>query len=237
MICVIPARSGSKRIRDKNLLLIEDMPVLAHTIQKAKALDLFSAIYVSTDDNDYAEIARRAGAQTLLRPQLLSDDYASTVEVLSDVVTKLKIEDSELVCCLYPVTPLLNPSRILEATKIFLQERYVYVFPAIRMNQQHQRSFSINSSGAVSIPNDSKIHERTQDLPVLFTDAGQFYLGKAESWRSQRPILSSHSGAISMELWEVIDVDTPEDWEVALSLYHSRRPINGKFRAESQKND
>ena len=237
MICIIPARSGSKRIKDKNLLVIEGMPVLVHTIRKAKALDLFRKIYVSTDDENYAELARSAGAQPVLRPQSLSHDFASTGEVLSDVVTKLNIENSELVCCLYPVTPLLNPKRIFEAIEFFLSKNHKYVFPAIPMNQQHQRSFTIKSSGAVSVLSEENIDKRTQDLPVLFTDAGQFYLGYAETWRSQQPILSSHSGAISMKLWEVIDVDTPEDWEVVLSLYHSRDSIERELLTESKVDD
>jgi N-acylneuraminate cytidylyltransferase len=118
-----------------------------------------------------------------------------------------------------------------------LNKNHKYVFPAIPINQQHQRSFTIKSLGAISILSEDNIDQRTQDLPVLFTDAGQFYLGYAETWRAQQPILSSHSGAISMKLWEVIDVDTPEDWEVVLSLYHSRSGIKGKLLTESKAND
>jgi N-acylneuraminate cytidylyltransferase len=183
---------------------------------------LFSQIFVTTEDEAISRISEEFGAQIIVRPPKLADDFSSTLDVMVQATEALELEESDLVCCLYPVTPLLNFSRIEQATQIIRKSDPSYVFPALPLNNQIQRAFNCEPDGQITSFDPEKSIARTQDLGIKYVDAGQFYLGKAKNWRNRIPIISTESRAILMNPWEVLDVDTPEDWEVMESLYHLR---------------
>jgi pseudaminic acid cytidylyltransferase len=234
MICVIPARGGSKRIPEKNLKVFEGHPIIGYTIQKAFESELFTEIYVSTDSQSIGTISKQFGAQVIERPANLADDFTPTLDVISHAVGTLELELTSLVCCLYPVTPLLNFSRIFQAVRVIKDEDASYVFPALPLNSQAQRSFECDPGGRISNFENHTLTMRTQDFKKRFTDAGQFYLGKAESWLRQRPIISETSSALMLSPWEVLDVDSTEDWEIMESVYHFRKAKDAKFLKEAK---
>ena len=89
-ICIIPARSGSKRIKNKNIIKINGIPLIGLTIKIAKKSKLFKRIVVSTDSIKVAEIARKYGAEVpFLRSAKLSDDFTPTYKVLIDCIKKI----------------------------------------------------------------------------------------------------------------------------------------------------
>ena len=91
-ICIIPARQGSKRIKNKNIKLFAGKPLISHVIKTAKKSKLFSRIVVSTDSTRIANIAKNNGAEVpFLRNKKLSNDYAGTAEVMIDSVKKINI--------------------------------------------------------------------------------------------------------------------------------------------------
>lgn len=90
-LAIIPARSGSKRLKDKNIKLLNGKPLLAYTIESARESGLFDEIMVSTDSEKYAEIARQWGANVpFLRSYELSNDTASSWDVVKDVIIRYK---------------------------------------------------------------------------------------------------------------------------------------------------
>ena len=89
-IAIIPARGGSKRIPNKNIRLFNGIPILARTIKNALDTKIFSDVFVSTDSNSIASIAIEAGAQILgLRPEELSNDFASTISVIKYEINRI----------------------------------------------------------------------------------------------------------------------------------------------------
>jgi N-acylneuraminate cytidylyltransferase len=89
-IAIIPARGGSKRIPRKNIKLFHGLPVIAYAIKAAKESKVFDEVFVSTDDEEIAEVAASFGATIpWLRSKELSDDYATTVRVMKDAVNML----------------------------------------------------------------------------------------------------------------------------------------------------
>jgi len=224
-IAIIPARGGSKRIPHKNIKLMGGVPVIAHAIKIALESELFSQIYVSTDSEEIANIAKDYGA---LVPQLreanLSDDYATTISVISDSVSKLDSElaDLENICCIYPVTPLLKPVRIVEAYEILMSRDVDYVFSVKSHESSLLRSFRLDSSNQPVMISSSDEFTRSQDLQNLYQDAGQFYWGTKTAWKSLRPIFSGKSSVIVLDKWEAIDVDTLDDWNIVEGLLSFR---------------
>ena len=204
---------------------MDGVPVIAYAIKTALETELFSQIYVSTDSAEIANIAKDYGANVpRLREAYLSDDYATTISVISDEVSKLDVEFSDLenICCIYPVTPLLKPARIIEAYQILMLKDVDYVFSVKNHESSLERSFKIDSSNRPALISVTDEFSRSQDLEDLYHDAGQFYWGTKSAWKSQTPIFSGKSDVIVLDKWEAIDVDTLDDWNIVEGLLSLR---------------
>ena len=224
-IAVIPARAGSKRIPDKNIFPIMGKPAIAYAIQTALDSGLFSEVFVSTDSPNIAKVAESFGAKVGgLRESKLSGDYTTTIEVVSDFLGKsLELRNHpELVCCIYPVTPLLTIKRLQEGFNLALQHPSEFVFAAIPANSHPERNFRINNDLQAILEDVGKADVRTQDLGQTFQDAGQFYWGTTESWIRGKSILGSNCRAIKLKKYEVVDVDDMEDMNLLEVLIRSR---------------
>jgi pseudaminic acid cytidylyltransferase len=93
-VAIIPARGGSKRIPRKNIKLFHGKPVIGYAIELAISSELFDEVYVSTDDIEIREISLSYGARVpWLRDETLSNDHTSTIDVMSDAVTKIMLEN------------------------------------------------------------------------------------------------------------------------------------------------
>ena len=112
-ICVIPARGGSKRIPHKNIRNFCGKPMLSWAIGHALQSELFDKVIVSTDDENIADVARAAGAETpFLRPAVLADDLTPTVPVIAHAVEASQEIGLciEYPFCINPCVPFLQPS-------------------------------------------------------------------------------------------------------------------------------
>lgn len=220
-IAVIPARGGSKRIPRKNIRLFAGRPMIAWAIDTARSSRLFDHIFVSTDDEEIAEIARTAGAEVpFLRPASLSDDYATTADVIGHAV---RWADGagigfEWAICLYPATPLLAVEDLV-AARDKAAEGWDFVFAALRFPCPIERSFLLASNGAILVTSPEHLLTRTQDLPIRFHDAGQFYWGKRDAWLSGASIFGQRTAFIELAPWRAQDIDNLTDWQMAERLF------------------
>lgn len=224
-IAIIPARGGSKRIPRKNIKHFAGEYVIARAIKCAEESDLFTRIIVSTDDQEIATISRDHGAEVpFIRDPHLSDDYTITVDVIADALINLEKLGTlpELVCCLYPVTPLLQPFRLKEARDLLIARDWDFVFGALEFESPIERAFRKGVTGRVEFGNDSFVNTRTQDLESSYHDSGQFYFGRKKDWILKSPILMGNSTFIQLSKYEVIDIDTEEDWALAEYIYKAR---------------
>lgn len=110
-VAIIPARAGSTRIPGKNSRIFHGRPIIEYTIDAAKRTGLFDEIVVSTDGFEIAQIADLAGAVPVCRPWGMCENQVGTQGVVADTIAAHKIE-AELICCLYPTSPLMLPSDI-----------------------------------------------------------------------------------------------------------------------------
>jgi N-acylneuraminate cytidylyltransferase len=222
-IAVIPARGGSKRIPRKNIKEFNGKPAISYAIKAALESQVFSEVIVSTDDEEIAEYSRSQGAKIpWLRSEQLSNDFATTLQVMQDAVLNLESDNLDNVCCIYPVTPLLRPKYISEGLRVLNNGNWTYVFSAIKNDSNPQRFFTLNSSNSVSMLFPEFELTRTQDLQQTFYDAGQFYWGKKSAWLDKRPIFDSLSTIIEMSKEDAIDIDTFSHWKLAEDLYSAR---------------
>ena len=219
MICIIPARGGSKRIPGKNIKDFLGKPLIAYSIKAALNSKVFSEVIVSTDDEAIANVAREFGASVpFFRDANLSDDYATSTDVIKDVIRRVNSSFSD-VCCLYATAPLVTAEILKEAAGEFKKDECKFLFSATAFDFPIQRAIKLDESARVSMFYPQFEKTRSQDLEPAFHDAGAFYFGKKEAWLECSAIFAPHSKAYLLPRNLVCDIDTIEDFEFAKKLY------------------
>lgn len=215
-ICIIPARSGSKRIPGKNIKGIQGKSLISYTIENAIKSNVFQKIVVSTDSEEIAQISRNSGAEVpFIRDAILSDDSTPTKPVIGDAIRRLGVQKKNflLVACIYPFAVQLSPKRIRESISRYLEINQPQKFLASVKPYTHpiERSFKIEKSGFLKANMPKQLQVRTQDLKQSYFDAGQIYVGTVSAWLSNLEILESAVPLI-LGKYETIDVDDVEDF-------------------------
>ena len=219
MICIIPARGGSKRIPGKNIKDFLDKPLIAYSIEAALNSKVFSDVIVSTDDEAIANVAREFGASVpFFRETSLSDDYATSTDVIKDAIRRANSSFSD-VCCLYATAPLITAEILKEAASEFKKDECKFLFSATAFDFPIQRAIKLDENARVSMFYPQFERTRSQDLEPAFHDAGAFYFGKKEAWLECSAIFAPHSKAYLLPRNLVCDIDTLEDFEFAKKLY------------------
>ncbi|MFA5908698.1 MAG: pseudaminic acid cytidylyltransferase [Vicinamibacterales bacterium] len=221
-LAVIPARGGSKRIPRKNIRTFCGKPMLAWSIEAARASGLFDHILVSTDAAEIGQVAADWGAEVpFVRPAELSGDFAGTTEVIAHA-TQWALDQGwpvTAVCCLYPAAPLVQVEDLTSGADLLDSGTWAYAFVATEYPAPIFRSFKALPGGGVEMFFPEHFATRSQDLPVALHDAGQFYWGTVAAWLEHRPIFDRHSVPILVPRWRVQDIDTLDDWRRAELLF------------------
>ena len=228
-IAVIPARGGSKRIPRKNIKDFCGKPMIAWSIEAAKATGLFDHIIVSTDDAQVAEIAREWGAEVpFIRPFELSDDYAGTTEVVAHA-TRWSIDQGwsvSAICCIYATAPFVQVDDLRRGLKLLESGNWAYAFSATDFASPIFRAFKQVAEGGVEMFFPEHFATRTQDLPIALHDAGQFYWGRPSAWTEGTRIFDRHSISVVIPRWRVQDIDNQDDWIRAELIYNQLKDSN-----------
>ena len=214
-IAIIPARSGSKRIKNKNIKKFINEPIISKTIKIIKKFKTFDKIYVSTNSNKIKKIVEKSGAIVpFLRDKNLSGDNVITHDVIVDLIKKINSKNVLTVTCLYPTSVFIKKKYILKARNLLKKNPKKYIFSATKYEHPIQRAFSINKHKAKLFKNYA-LKTRTQDFINYFHDAAQFYVATKKTWLSSMLNFGKNGLAITIENNVVQDIDHPGDWELA----------------------
>ena len=220
-LCIIPARGGSKRIPRKNIKPFMRKPIIAYSIEAALNSDVFDEVMVSTDDEEIAGVARQYGASVpFLRSADTSNDYATTVDVLLEVVNKYKEQGQnfDTICCLYSTAPFVTADRLKEASSK-ISETIDACFTIVQYSYPIQRSLRINENEYVEMKFPEHLKSRTQDLEKVYHDAGQFYFVKTDALIQEKTVWCKRTAPLILSELEVQDLDTLTDWQLAEMKY------------------
>ena len=220
-LCIIPARGGSKRIPRKNIKPFMEKPIMAFSIEAALKSGLFDEVMVSTDDDEFAEVARLYGASVpFLRSDATANDYATTVDVLLEVIEMFKQRRMtfDTICCLYSTAPFVTSDRLKEAYSK-LSDIVDACFTMVEYSYPIQRSLRINEVGLVEMKYPEHLKSRTQDLEKVYHDAGQFYFVKTKTLIEEKTVWCKHTAPLVLSELEVQDLDTLTDWQLAEMKY------------------
>ena len=221
-ICIIPARGGSKRIPKKNIKFFRGAPMIEWSINAAIKSKCFDRIIVSTDDDEIAKISIKAGADVpFMRPHELSNDFASTREVIEHAIRWLSQESIKIkfVCCLYATAPFVLYEDIIKGfQKIRNIKDNNFLFTCTSFEYPIQRALKISKNGFSKMILPQNYPKRSQDLEETYHDAGQFYIGSKNAWLYNDNLFENGSPLL-LPRWRVQDIDTVEDWIRAENMH------------------
>ena len=220
-IAIIPARSGSKRIKNKNIKLFNNKPIISYVIKTCIESGIFSKIFVSTDSKKIANISKKYGAEILLREnKKLSNDFTPVTQVIKYDIKKIKkiTAEQNYYCCILPTSPLLKPIDLKKSFKTFKTKKNSILFSVNKFSYPIQRSFYLKKDGHIEMYNKRNFFKRSQDLKSSFHDAGQFYWGKEKHWNKNN-FFSNNCFPYLLNKFYVQDIDDYDDWKYCEFLF------------------
>ncbi|MGE6571693.1 pseudaminic acid cytidylyltransferase [Psychrobacter namhaensis] len=218
-IAIIPARGGSKRLPGKNVKELAGKPMIAWTIEAALESSVFDHVFVSTDCEEIAAVAKEFGAKVpFLRPEKLATDESTTNDVVTHLVEWFEEKYSQevsTVAILQPTSPLRKAEQIKEAVSVMKAKSATAVVSVCELEYPIQfcNQLGLNDSmdGFIN-PNDIK---RTQDLKPYYRLNGAIYIFNREYVGKLDKLYSSGTHAYVMDQKSSIDIDTIDDFDLA----------------------
>lgn len=215
-LAIIPARSGSKGLKDKNIKLLNGKPLLAYTIEAARESGLFDEIMVSTDSQEYANIAKQWGANIpFLRSNELSNDIASSWDVVKEVIERYTNLGTEFdtVALLQPTSPLRTSNDIIEGYNVMKVKEANFVVGVCEMD--HSPLWANTLLDDLSMENFIRpevVKMPRQSIPTYYRINGALYIVKVDYLMKVRNIYSQKSFAIIMDKLSSVDIDEELDF-------------------------
>ncbi len=216
ILALIPARGGSKSLPRKNVLPLEGIPLIAHTILAAQAASLVTRVAVSTEDAEIAAIAKRFGASVIDRPVDLAGDQASSESALLHALEHLETVEGyqpDILCFLQCTSPLTAPEDIDNVLHAMIDAE---ADSALAVTHFHYFVWRQDAEGdAVGVNHDKAVRLRRQDRDREFLETGSVYAMVADGFRAARHRFFGRTVFHEMPASRVLEIDDPEDFALA----------------------
>ncbi|WP_396146732.1 cytidylyltransferase domain-containing protein [Flavobacterium sp.] len=217
-IAIIPARGGSKRLPNKNILNLDEIPLLVHSIKYAQVNNaIIDAVYVSTNDEKIKEISLHYGAQVIDRPDTISGDLEPTITTIQHALSVLG-STIENVILLQPTNPLRPENLLKECFEKFENTNCDSLFT---VSSNHHKLGKIVEEKF--IPFNYEIGQRSQDLDPLYFENGLLYITKASCILNGNIISKNALPYLVDHVFSKVDIDTQEDFDYAEFLIRNSK--------------
>jgi len=219
VLCLIPARGGSKGLPGKNILRLKNKPLIAWTIDCAKKFKLFDAIVVSTQDSNIARIAKKYAAQVpFLRPAKLATDKSSMEGVIRHALDYFAKEGVkfDLLVLLQPTSPLRQVKDITQALNLLFSKKAKAIVSVAPV--EHSIYWANILPADNSMRNFLKkevINKNRQELPVFYRINGAVYIAYTDFFKQNKSFFGKDTFAYIMPQARSIDIDTKDDFKYA----------------------
>lgn len=214
-VAIIPARSGSKGLKDKNIIDLCGKPLMAYSIEAAVDSGCFNQIIVSTDSTEYGKIAIEFGAEVLYRGENLSDDKATSFMVIEDVLKRIDNQIDYFVL-LQPTSPLRHKNHIREAINSFENNFDRFDFLVSVKEAEHAKVLVNPIEDDLSMKNfDADFSNYRRQGFKDYSPNGAIFAGKPDAYRMQKHFFGAKSLAYIMNDVDSIDIDNMLDYELA----------------------
>ena len=222
-IAIIPARSGSKGLPNKNILNLCGKPLIAWTIEAAKKSPCFDRIIVSTDSKEYGIISEQYGAEVIYRSEIASSDTASTYDVIKELFGKIDVYIFDYFVLLQPTSPMRTEIHIKEAIELF-EKNFETKNTLVSVVEAHKSSFLIKQ-----IENDLSLKKFDIDYSNYarqkhkeFEPNGAIFISKIDYYLDKKHFFGENGIAYIMNREDSIDIDDKLDFELAMVLKNNK---------------
>lgn len=214
-VAIIPARSGSKGLADKNIIDLCGKHLIGYSIEAALKSGIFERIIVSTDSEKYRDIAEMYGAEVMMRGETLSNDTATTYMVIEDILSRLETTPDYFVL-LQPTSPMRNENHIKEATTKFEEKYEQFDFLVSMKEAEHANILVKPIAEDGSLKNfDTDFSNYRRQGYKDYSPNGAIFIGKCKEYLVKKHFFGEKSLGYVMCDEDSIDIDTKLDYEIA----------------------
>ena len=228
-IGLIPARKGSKGLKNKNMLPLNKKPLVQHTFEAAKSSSYIDEVWASSDDLTILSLADSMNIKGLKRPKKFATDQSSSVDVVNHFINSIPDNlnyEKTYIVYLQPTSPLRNSSHVDEAINQLIEQNNKSLTSVMRLRKSPFKSFVISESGNLqSLFNEQLSNARRQDLQDAYIPNGAIYIFTIAEFLSRKGFPSNGSLPYIMSSNDSIDIDDLEDLKIADNLLKAK-PLN-----------
>jgi N-acylneuraminate cytidylyltransferase len=221
-LLIIPARKGSKRIKNKNIKQFNGRPIISYSLEAAKKSGIFNKIHVSTDSRRIRNIVENYGFEVeFLRPKKISGDKTPVFDVIEYVLKKYKslgyIFDE--VWSISACAPLIFDKDLIKASKLLKKYPNKIVLSVCSYNAPLEWAFKFKKKTFFLMPDNLNAYKiRSQDLVEKFYDTGDFICFKYSEFKRLKKKPDVNYVGYKMPKSRSVDIDNYDDWEFAEKL-------------------
>lgn len=217
IVAIIPARAGSKGLKNKNIIDLCGKPLMAYAIEAALKAEVFSRVIVSTDSERYAEIAKDYGAEVMMRDEELASDTATTYMVVENILKKMG--DIDYFVLLQPTSPLRNEEHIREAVQLFEEKLEKFDFLASVKEAEHASVLVRPIEEDMSLKHfDTDFSTYRRQGYKEYSPNGAIFIAKPDAYLEQKHFFGERSVGYIMDKYSSADIDDQIDYELAKVL-------------------
>jgi CMP-N-acetylneuraminic acid synthetase/2-polyprenyl-3-methyl-5-hydroxy-6-metoxy-1,4-benzoquinol methylase len=232
-VAIILARSGSKRIKDKNIKMVAGQPLFFYPVECAKQVSSIDKVVLSTDSKNYAEMAQSYGVDTIIRPKNLSYDNSKAESALLHTIKVLE-ENGEVfdtVVMMQPTNPIVYPKDIEKGLALMEKEQSSSV-----VTYTEFKGFFIDDSDILDRP-------MSQDKTPRKLESGAFWITKVSELKATENRICQPVSYLKIDNSCAVDIDTQKDLEAAEAVlekiarmkssenYYISRPYTGDYKS------
>lgn len=222
ILCVIPARGGSKGLPGKNIKELLGKPLIAYTIAHAKQSKFIDRVIISTDSLEIADISKQYGAEVpFKRPEELASDDSSTIDVLIHAIDWMENKEKygfDILVLLHVTAPLRSVEDIDNCIKMLIEQGADNVFSVTKAHRNpYFNMVEVHANGSVKLVKEGNFATR-QLAPKVFDMNASIYVWWKEILKEKKSDLLEGSRIYEMPIERSIDIDSYIDFEIVEML-------------------
>lgn len=221
ILCIIPARGGSKGVPGKNIKLLNGKPLLAYTSEIALQSKYLAEVIVSTEDEQIIEVAKSLGIKVpFIRPMALGKGNTPTIDVIIHALQWFENQNIffDAVCLLQVTSPFRTVDFLDKAIEKFIEKNSDSLVSVQRVPHEYNPhwTFEVNEEGNLKIATgESEIISRRQELPTAYHRDGSIYITKTNVLLKKHSLYGKSTAFIESEPDFYVNIDTLLDWKKA----------------------
>lgn len=219
VIAVIPARGRSQSIAYKNMAMLNGKPLVYYTINAALKCDMVSSVITSSDSSAILNFAQQHGSRTARRPDEISDDNASSKDVIFHVFESEGLDPRDIIVFLQPTSPFRTALHIEEALKLFFSTDANSVVSVCIASPHPDKCLKFDGNYVEAYSKKEFLSYPRQNLSTVYAQNGGMYIFRLDDFLTEKTFIISPCVPYEMSDLASLDIDTKTDFMVAEALF------------------